>query len=152
MSSQINCLDYVPAQRALHLIDFENLIGGPNTDLASAARSVDRYSDLSEYEKPDHLIIGVNPALAVDAGQFWPGAQLVTHKGADGADIALMDAIHDVEWLASRYYRLIIGSGDHIFQSAVIDYTSAGIEVGVVSRRSSISNQLRASADWVLEY
>ena len=67
MSSQINCLDYVPAQRALHLIGFENLIGGPNTDLASAARSVERYSDLSEYEKPDHLIIGVNPALAVDA-------------------------------------------------------------------------------------
>ena len=82
MSRQINCLDYVPARRALRLIDFENLIGGPNTDLASAARSVDRYSDLSEYEKPDHLIIGVNPALAVDAGQFWPGAQLVHSQGS----------------------------------------------------------------------
>ena len=145
-------LDYVPADRALHVIDFENLVGGPNTDLLTALNSLESYSELSGYQEPDHVIISVNPALAVEASWFWPGAQVVTRKGANGADLALLAAIRDVEWFASRYDRLLIGSGDGIFHSAAADYAASGVEVGVVSRRSSISNQLRTAADWVREY
>lgn len=145
-------LDYVPVHRALHVIDIENLVGGPDTDLATAFDCLENYTALSGYRGSDHVIVGVNPALAVESSWYWHGAQLVTRKGPDGADLALLDAIQNVSWNALRYRRLLIGSGDGIFCSVAADYAAAGLEVGVVSRHSTISKRLRTAAHWVREY
>jgi hypothetical protein len=91
----------------------------------------------------------MNPKLAVDVFDVWPHARLVVGAGPDGADEALIAAISDVSWTASRYDRLVVGSGDGIFSVVIAAYRAAGIPVGVVSRPSSLSVSVAALASTV---
>ena len=140
---------HVPAGRALHIVDLENLMGGPMAGFLPMAKAAAAYYEAVSVGEDDHLVVAVNPCLALDAHDCFPSALLRVRGGHDGADLALLEAIDDAQFVCSRYTRLIVGSGDGIFASAMLRLRLWGLLVGVVSRKCSLSASLRDSASFV---
>ena len=140
---------YVPAGRTLHLIDIENLMGGPDEGQPALRRAISDYREAMSVADGDHVVIGVNPALAVQAKAAWASARLAVRGGPNGADIALIESVQDVSFIAPRYDRIVVGSGDGAFEAVARAYRTCGLAVGVVSRRRSLSYSLWGSASFV---
>ncbi len=142
-------LAYVPQGRTLHVIDVENLMGGPFAGLSNMQASADSYREQIVLLPQDHLVVAVNPKLAIQARQCWPEGKLVTGGGPNGADRALLAELTDFDWIASHYDRVVLGSGDGIFEDAASSLVALGIAVGVASRRRSLAHALAARATFI---
>lgn len=142
----VELLPYVPMSRALHLVDLENLMGGPADDPHLIALTVLEYTDTAGYQTGDFLTVAVNPGLFTAVYGILPGARLVTRGGPDGADLALLDEANDCRWLAERFHRIVIGSGDGIFARLASQLTELGVHVGVVCRPDALSYKLGTAA------
>lgn len=140
---------FVPAGRSLHLVDVENLMGGPQLGDTALREALAGYRTSAPVTEGDHVIIGANPRLGPAAKTAWPGARLVVSGGPDGADIALLDAVRDIDFIAARYDRIVVGSGDGVFEVVVREFRSRGLAVGVVSLRQGLSFALGTSASFV---
>ena len=141
--------NYVPEGRAIHLIDIENLMGGPRKGRERLRWVVYDYRVVACVDEVDHPIIGVNPELGHMAYDSWRSARLVTRGGPDGADKALLDTVKDHGFILRRYYRLVIGSGDHAFADTAKMFVGYGLRVDVVSRRTALSKALQDAASSV---
>jgi NYN domain len=141
---------HVPAGRTLHVLDLENLMGGPFQSQLSMHTVSNWYRNTAPVQHEDHVTLAVNPALAIAARSEWPGTLLRVASGPDGADNALLNELRDAKWIASHFDRVIIGSGDGIFACAIGDIREQGITVGVLSRERSLSRELRRSADFAM--
>lgn len=140
---------FVPAGRSLHLVDVENLMGGPELGDTILREALVGYRTSAPVSDGDHVIIGANPQLGPAAKATWPGARLVVRGGPDGADIALLEAVRDVDFIAARYDQIVVGSGDGVFEVVVREFRSRGLAVGVVSLRRGLSYALGTSASFV---
>lgn len=140
---------YVPAGRSLYLLDLENLMGGPRAGMAALRQVVSYFRDAVPREEGDHYIIGVNPRIGAIAKACWPSAKLVARAGPNGADIALIEQVKNVRFIAARYDRIVIGSGDGVFVHVAVAYRSQGLVVEVASRCRSLSPDLRSVASVV---
>lgn len=130
------------ALRTLHLIDIENLMGGPNQGAVALRLAMVRYVVAVPVRHADQVIIACNPKLAFEAGTAWKGALLKPRHGHDGADLALLEN-SETEFVARRFARVVIGSGDGIFTERVLALRAVGVAVEVVSRSGSLSWALR---------
>ena len=132
------------ATRALHLVDLENLAGDPRASAVTALATFGEYLKLAEWRPGDHVIVASNPHLvakiAFDAPVPW---SLHAAFGEDGADTMLLSHAPP-EWVARRFGRLVVGSGDHIFAPRAAHARALGVEVLVVARADGCSHQLRA--------
>ena len=142
-------LAYVPAGRTLHLVDIENLMGGPFAGEHALQSASAEYRRVAAVRPSDIVTVACNPALAFDAGDAWPEAELRVGPGPDGADRALLSRISDDRWVARRFDRVVIGSGDGIFANATGALKQWGVAVGVVSLKTSLAFPLRQCADFV---
>ena len=124
-------------------------MGGPDAGKLALWRAMADYKGVAPVEDGDHVIIGVNPMLAVEAKASWPAARLVVRGGPNGADIALLETVKDVGFIAARYDRIVVGSGDGVFEAVVRLYKTYGLPVGVVSRQRSLSQLLGTVASFV---
>lgn len=131
-----------PIGRTLHLIDVENLSGGRAAGPKAVAPALADYRRTIDVGADDHVVLGSGPLLAVAAGRSWPGARLVVGRGVDGADRALLRAA-DPAFLAARFDRVVVASGDHAFAGLVSELRARGVAVVVVSRPGSLSADLR---------
>ena len=135
---------FVPAGRALHLIDIENLMGGPQAGWDAIPLATEGYLATVSMTPDDLVVVATNPHLWLPAKLAWPGALVLSGHGRDGADKVLISQVSDVDRVARRIDRLVIGSGDGIFESIAREYTVAGIPVEVLSRQDALSDLLRA--------
>lgn len=140
---------YAETGRSLHLIDIENLMGGPFAGGAALKEASEAYRVAARVGGCDHVVVGANPSLAVEAGLEWPGARLLVRGGPDGADLALEESVEEVIWHAQRYDRVVIGSGDGRFSEVARSFKAAGIPVGVVARERSLALVLAQAATFV---
>jgi hypothetical protein len=140
---------HVPARRTLHLVDIENLVGGTERSCMAIRQACSAYREAATVQRGDHAIVGAGPKLIVSAGLAWPEARLALGFGVDGADHALLRSIADLEWVASHYDRMVLGSGDGIFADALGSLRRLGIAVGVVAPVGRISARLRRHAHFV---
>lgn len=132
--------------RKMVLIDLENMLFGNHEDAHRTDRSAE-ILELAQARRPgDMLVVGCNPNLAFLAHEHFPGAQIVTGKGKDGADRALAAAI-DAEHAATRYSELCIVSGDHAFIEVAHAARKAGLRIRVVAPHAGLSTALRVYAD-----
>ena len=102
--------------RALHLIDLENLCGAGSTTTEDAARVLAAYVDAVKIGPADSIHIGVAHHMATAVMPVlcvFPG-RLHVRSGRDGAETALLDSI-DLTHISTRFSRLIIASADHTF-------------------------------------
>jgi hypothetical protein len=135
-----------PAGRTLHLVDIENLVGDPVADDESVRAAVAAYKQVAGVRSDDLAVVASNGRLAMAAGKAWPGALLRIGRGPDGADLALL-AEATPEWVARRFGRVVIGSGDGIFLDLVRRLRLHGRPVTVVGRPGSIAGKLRRAAE-----
>ena len=140
---------YVPPGRSLHLLDLENLMGGPYCGARALESASDAYRRIAPVGVYDHVIVAANRHLIFDAARCWPGSQALVGDGPDGADLALISAASNVAEVARRFDRIVIGSGDGIFHSLATRYGALGLEVGVVATPSGLAHVLARQASFV---
>ena len=105
--------------RALHLIDLENLCGAGSTTAEDAARVLAAYVDAVKIGPADSIHIGVAHHMATAVMPVlcvFPG-RLHVRSGRDGAETALLESI-DLVHISTRFSRLIIASADRTFTEA----------------------------------
>ena len=133
-----------PRTRTMHLVDLENLVGDPYADGATAAAVFDQYLQLAHWQLGDLVHVAVNPHLALEVGWRLPsGCTLRTASGPDAADHRLQE-LAEPEFVARRFGRLVIGSGDHGFIAHACNARKAGVGVLVVARSGSLARGWRA--------
>ena len=140
---------HVREGRTLHLLDLENLCGGPDRIRSCKRAVVDLYRTSAGIAQDDHVVIGTNPGSLIDCFDILLGSQLVGRSGPDGADQALLDVVRDIDWVARRFDRVVFGSGDHCFAPSAAALRARGILVGVVARAGSVSRCLKTRAAFV---
>lgn len=124
-------------------------MGGPELGYIALRRALASYRTSAPVLDGDHVIIGANPMLGPAVKAAWPRARLVVRGGPDGADIALLQAVRDVDFIAARYDQIVVGSGDGVFEVVVREFRSRGLAVGVVSLPQRLSYALGTSASFV---
>lgn len=137
------------SSRKIVLIDLENMLFGDHEG-GQGEQSQDRSKEileLAQARRPgDNIIVGCNPQLVFLAADHFPGAQIVTGKGKDGADRALIDAL-DLDRAIDRYDELVIVSGDHLFCGVAHPARQAGLPVRIVAPHAGLSTALRVFAN-----
>lgn len=133
----------IPAGRALHLVDLENVIGDPR---ASGPGVVETYEEVlvhGRHRAGDLVVVAVNPGMFRQIA-FCPhtSCQLIVARGRDGADLALLGWARP-EWIVARFDRLVVASGDGIFAPVVRTTREHGLVVEVLHGRGQVSGRLR---------
>jgi hypothetical protein len=119
--------------RTLHLIDIENLAGGPLSG-DDAGHTLRAYLHAAQWRPGDLVYVAAHPKVLQRFAWDLPvEANLRAAHGPDGADLALL-AQCPPEFVARRAQRLVIGSGDHIFIERARAVRSSGVGVAVVAR------------------
>lgn len=115
--------------RGLHLVDLENLLGA-HRDLSTTRWVWQRYAASGVLKPGDQVVVATGPAFAAAAWFALPtiGVRRLVRSGVDGADLALLDET-DPRWVARRYGRLVISSGDHVFALLARQAALAGMQV-----------------------
>ena len=138
-------------KRTLHLVDIENLCGDGFPDHDAAVSMLSSYSVAAKLGADDFGFASANrhltKYLAYDLPETlrWvPGG-----IGPDAAEQALLDHT-DSAFVARRYDRVVIGSGDHAFADLAASLVAAGREVVVVAVDGSLSRKLRGAASSVV--
>lgn len=128
--------------RTLHLIDLDNLLGGTVWSKERLNAVAARYQSVAHVTAGDHLIVGVDVHGVVAAAAQYPGARVLAGYGTDGADRELLAAVADLDWIASRYDRVVIASGDGCFAQTAQALVRRGVAVTLVARPHSVANAL----------
>lgn len=129
-------------RRAIHLLDVENLLEGPDFTELEMMALMETYSVVSGRHRHDHVVIATCHRAALAAWFGCPEARRLVRSGPDGADLALLDVIAR-ESLHHRYEQVFIGSGDGAFAEQAARLQRFGTNVSVVSREAALSRRLR---------
>lgn len=138
--------------RALHLIDAENLGGGPNMTADDVRYMWTVYrtnvpttaSDQFWIGSSKRFLCGAIPALSGG------GARMLVRDGKDGGESILIDNV-DIDHVADRYDRVVIASGDGAFEGLALQLRARGVHVQVVNGYSDLSRALRRAASIVTQ-
>ena len=128
-------------ERALHVVDIENLVGAavPTLDLVSAVQG--RYLASLAFGADDQVVLAASHLGLLNAGLGWPHARYRVRSGKDGADLELIDVLEH-ENVAARFTHVVIGSGDGLFGHAAASLAARGVRITVVSRWGSLAQGL----------
>lgn len=126
----------------MHLVDVENLLGGTTFGEAEVAATAAVYAEVAAVGGADLVIVSSSHQTAVATWFGWGPARRVVRSGPNGADLALIEII-ETESLAVRFERVVIASGDGIFSHPAAQLQAHGVAVTVVSRRDSLSRELK---------
>lgn len=136
--------------RALHVIDVENVLGGAWAELAQTGVVFEGYRRRAGHRRGDLVVAAASRAVACRVVFDLPSWMTchVAGGGPDAADHWLLDHV-DVPWIARRVRRVVIASGDGIFATLASDLRTAGVRVEVASIGRCLSRTLDLLADEV---
>ena len=138
-------------ERALHVIDVENVMGGPDTPASAIGVVLDGYRRRVGH-RPGDLVVAAASHWVMERVLFelpsWIRPCHAAGGGADAADRWLLDHV-DVRWAARRVGRVVVASGDAGFWPLASSCRSAGVRVEVASIGRCLSADLDALADTV---
>jgi NYN domain len=135
--------------RALHVVDIENLAGAAIPSPRQVAEVQGRYLARLDCGGDDLVVMAASHLGLLNAALGWPHARYRVRSGRHGADLELLDVLLH-EDVAARFTHVVIGSGDGVFGQAAANLSARGVWVTVVSRKDSLSPSLaRAASDVV---
>lgn len=134
------------ADRRLHAIDIENLLGGGTLTAPRLQAWTDAYLGLGLYRCGDHVTVGVDVTGFAEVKLALGSPRVVAGRGRDGADRALLAVLRDEIDPAQHYAELVLASGDGIFADEVSRLHDRGFPVTVVTRPHNLSKRLRMAA------
>lgn len=134
--------------RRLVLVDLENVAGGPCHTADEAQWVRRRLADCGALAVGDQVTVAVDGSGLACVAWPWQGARCLPGHGHDGADLVLLDELHDR--VPQRYGRVVLASGDGIFADTVADLVARGVHVTVVAHAISLSARLAAVASEVV--
>ena len=146
MSSKIPRLG---RNRALHLIDAENLCGASLVSESAMLELQDAYVKTVPVGPFDQMIFASSHASIFAVRSGWPGHRYEMRSGKDGADICLATIIVD-ENVANRFARVFMGSGDGGLAPFAAHLASKSVSVTAVALEGSFSAQMRLATSEVL--
>lgn len=140
-------IDVTADVRTLYVVDLENIVGCSEIAVKDVAVAQRRIEAAVPSRRGDHVVIATSHHNGAAMMYGWDGsAERKVLSGQDGADRALVESIEDVEWLAKRYQRVVIASGDHFFAFALLRLKNAGIDTILVPPDVGCSRALRKAA------
>ena len=131
--------------RALHVVDIENLAGAALPSFALVSEVQGRYMNRLAFGVGDQVVMAASHLGLLEAARGWPHARYRVRSGKDGADRELIDVLEH-ENVAARFSHVVIGSGDGIFGQSAASLAARGVRITVVSRRGSLADGLRRIA------
>lgn len=135
--------------RALHVVDIENLAGAAIPTLDRVTEVQGQYLASLRFGADDQVVLAANHLALLNAGLGWPHARYRVRSGRDGADLELLDVLEH-ENVAARFSHVVIGSGDGGFGRAAASLAARGVYVTVVSRWGSLARELAKVAGTVI--
>lgn len=136
-------------ERALHVVDIENLAGAAIPTLNRVAEVQGQYLACLRFGADDQVVLAANHLALLNAGLGWPHARYRVRSGRDGADLELLDVLEH-ENVAARFSHVVIGSGDGGFGRAAASLADRGVRITVVSRWGSLAYELAKVAGTVI--
>ncbi|MGH3250690.1 MAG: NYN domain-containing protein [Trebonia sp.] len=127
--------------RALHVVDIENLAGAAVPSLHLVSEVQVKYLACLGFGADDQVVLAASHKGLLNAGLGWPHARYRVRSGKDGADLELIDVLEH-ENVAARFSHVVIGSGDRLFGRSASSLAARGVHITVVSRRGSLARDL----------
>jgi hypothetical protein len=140
-------IDDAVGHRGLHLVDLENLLADPWARGASVGKAFDEYLECAGFRHGDLVFVAGTPWLMVELewSRLDSSDRVDCHRfaarGPQGADLKLLEA-SPLAWVARRFERLVVGSGDGVFADRLSAAHASGLSVRIVSRPESLSTRL----------
>lgn len=137
----------VRPERRIVLIDAENANGGPLRTCAQAQWGRRVLTTTLGLQDGDQVVLACNEDSTSVLNLFsaWgEGPRIVTGRGPNGADKALISVMH--ENLPNRFAELVLVSGDKIFAKRVAALAAQGLPTRVLSHPDLLSARLRIAA------
>jgi len=136
-------------ERALHIVDIENLAGAAIPSLGQVTEVQDWYMTRLRFGADDQAVLAASHMSLLNAAIGWPHARYRVRSGPDGADLELLDVLEH-EDVAARFSHVVIGSGDGLFGRSAAALADRGVRVTVVSRPGSLNHVLARIAQDVV--
>lgn len=129
--------------RTVHLVDIENLAGGPERVHRWFAPALRQYESVARPHEGDHVVLAADASVWTrTAWEVDPRWDYRFGTGPDGADRVLLERA-DPDWVVARFERLVVGSGDHAFAPLVAEVRDRGVDAVVVARPRQLAGVLR---------
>jgi hypothetical protein len=138
-------------RRGLHLVDLENLLADPWARGPAVGHAFDEYLERARFRPGDLVFVAGNPWLMVElTWSHGVDCHRFAARGPQGADLKLLEAA-PLAWVARRFERLVVGSGDGVFADRLAAASESGLSVRIVSRPEALSARL-ARLDFPIEW
>ena len=106
--------------RQIHLVDIDNLTGGPTKDPFIHRQVREWYDFHSDRQERDLCFVAVSHYSAFSATKAWAGAKIIWASGVDGADLALIRIVEETSFLN----RELINKVNEFSKKGKADYTT----------------------------
>jgi len=127
--------------RTAYFLDIDNLCGtgtpGPNL----VRTTIESFESEFTQESGDLIFCAGTRISALNIKLLRPAYHTRCGRGIDGADRQLLELM-DIDWLARRFDRVVLGSGDHIFGGKIESLKSSGLDVQIFCRAGALSGLL----------
>jgi hypothetical protein len=127
--------------RRLHLIDLENLAGGPRFSPVEALSIERTYRSIVGIGPRDLVVVSTSHVAAPASWEAFASARRLMRSGRDGADLELLSVVAN-ERVSTRFSSVVVASGDRIFAEPCAQLQQRGCLVTVASKRCSLSRCL----------
>lgn len=125
------------APRALHVVDVANEICSGYFYVSDVEELRNAWNDCVHPGEHDQYFLATGPGTKEALAFGWRKAAPVIRAGVDGADDAIIEYL-DVDYIASRFTHVYLGSGDHKIAPRAAELVKAGVKVTIVGRRGNI--------------
>lgn len=127
--------------RTAFFLDIDNLCGTGTPGPELVRTTIESFESEYTQEAGDLIFCAGTRTSALNTKLLRPGYHTRCGRGVDGADRQLLELM-DIEWLTSRFDRVVLGSGDHIFGSKIESLRSSGLDVEVFCGAGALSGLL----------
>ena len=130
--------------RTAFFLDLDNLVGTGRPSQEQIEEVFSAFEAAFDPGPDDQVYCAGTSTTAARAGLARPGYVTRSGRGRNGADRRLLE-LADPDFVARRFQKVVIGSGDGVFAGLVDELRLVGLEVELVTGRGLLHQALYRS-------